>query len=256
MKRTANMSVRILGSRTLRHGRVVDLIAARRLVSTVRLVGHFCGLRLQEQMVLRAEIRDPLHVSRAEADVALSHLEHRNRFGSRQTWAHSIHLVAVVWCVADSTVRNASGRHRLGMQRGRKKCALQRRSDRQHSQSGVGVFAKNHDEAPWRPIHRRSLRLRLEFNDFEAERIPAPRARILRGRRVRVLDGGNPMSELVLGAGTRSQRLEVVDLREIGEAARAAKETTALTCTLTVLPPLWTLSGESGLVAVHSAYQA
>ena len=70
-----------------------------------------------------------------------------------------------------------------------------------------------------------SLRLRLEFDDFEAERIPAPRARILCGLRVRVLNGRNPMTELVLGAGTGSQRLEVADLREIGEAACAGKET-------------------------------
>src|ERR1700679_2692244 len=58
-----------------------------------------------------------------------------------------------------------------------------------------------------------SLGLRLEFNDLEAERIPSPRARILRGLRVRILDCGNPVTELVLGAGTGSKCFQIADLR-------------------------------------------
>ena len=70
------------------------------------------------------------------------------------------------------------------------------------------------------------------------------------------MDGRNPLTILILGAGTGSKRFQIAHLREIGETARAGKKLTAFTCTLTVLPSLWTLSGESGLVAVHIAYQA
>src|SRR5271170_6549973 len=70
-----------------------------------------------------------------------------------------------------------------------------------------------------------SLRLRLELDDFEPERIPAPRARILRRLGVRVLDGRHPVTELILGAGADAKRLEIADLCEIGETTRTSKET-------------------------------
>src|ERR1700742_181990 len=71
----------------------------------------------------------------------------------------------------------------------------------------------------------RHFRLRDEIHDLETERIPAPDERILRDRRIGVLECCNPVSETLYGPGSLALCLHVTYLRQIRQAVAALKET-------------------------------
>jgi len=57
-------------------------------------------------------------------------------------------------------------------------------------------------------------------------------------------------------SGTLPRGFQIAHLARSDSPLDRVKKLTELTCTVTVLPSLCTLSGDEGLVAVHSAYHA
>src|SRR5262249_33190721 len=68
------------------------------------------------------------------------------------------------------------------------------------------------------------LRLRGDLHYLEPERIPAAYFRIVRRRRVGVLDGRDPVGESLLAAGALPLGFQVAHLREIRDTARPTEE--------------------------------